>query len=305
MHIVKEVRVTAPETPTRLLNFCDGLFDSLPTKSSLKKAFKRNEIFVNHAPASSGYWIKDGDTVQLMDLELQPPKPYNLPLNILYEDDFLAAIEKPAGLPVSGNSYRTLQNAVAGLLKLSSQPDALPWPKPAHRLDVPTSGIVLVAKTAGARVKLGELFEKKTISKTYHAIVVGTAPDYQKIKLPVNGKAACSEVFTEKVFPALRTTAMSLVRLHPITGRTHQLRIHLEAIGHPIVGDTLYGEDVGIRHKGLFLAATAVSFQHPMTELPLEIHCQVPHKFHSLMHRETRRWNAYQTERPASSETGL
>jgi 23S rRNA pseudouridine1911/1915/1917 synthase len=294
MHTIKEHIVSnAPNQPVRLLNYCEGLFPGLPTKSSIKKAFKRGEIYLNHQPALSGHWVQLGDRIQWMDLENHPPQPYRLDLSVLYEDEHIAALDKPAGIPVSGNQFRTLQNAAANCLKLSSQEDGLKWPKPAHRLDVPTSGIVLFAKTAKARIRLGEIFEKHQITKTYHAIVVGKPEEKGMVDEPIGGKIASSCYEVTKTVNAIRTEYLSLVRLTPKTGRTHQLRIHLNHIGHPIAGDPNYGEDVGIRHKGLFLAATRLEFRHPITGQAIVITSEIPHKFHSLLAREQRRWEKY------------
>lgn len=295
MHIIKEIVVGEINRPARLTNYCEGMFIGLPTKSSLKKAFKRQEIYVNQQPATSGYWIQPGDKIQWVDHELKQPDSYHLQLSVLYEDDYLAAVEKPAGIPVSGNQFRTLQNAAPFNLQPSLEPDALKWPKPVHRLDVPTSGIVLFAKTALSRIRLGAAFEHHQIQKTYQAVVVGTPPAEGEISTKIDQKSAQTYFQTLRTVPTLRTGSMSLVQLKPITGRTHQLRIHMAELGHPIVGDSNYGEDVGIRHKGLFLAAVKLSLLHPLLNHQLTIDCPTPHKFHSLLAREQRRWERHQS----------
>ena len=295
MHIIKEIVVGEINRPARLTNYCEGMFIGLPTKSSLKKAFKRQEIYVNQQPATSGYWIQPGDKIQWVDHELKQPDSYHLQLSVLYEDDYLAAVEKPAGIPVSGNQFRTLQNAAPFNLQPSLEPDALKWPKPVHRLDVPTSGIVLFAKTAHSRIRLGAAFEHHQIQKTYQAVVVGTPPAEGEISTKIDQKSAQTYFQTLRTVPTLRTGSMSLVQLKPITGRTHQLRIHMAELGHPIVGDPNYGEDVGIRHKGLFLAAIKLSLLHPLLNHQLTIDCPTPHKFHSLLAREQRRWERHQS----------
>ena len=295
MHIIKEIVVGEINRPARLTNYCEGMFIGLPTKSSLKKAFKRQEIYVNQQPATSGYWIQPGDKIQWVDHELKQPDSYHLQLSVLYEDDYLAAVEKPAGIPVSGNQFRTLQNAAPFNLQPSLEPDALKWPKPVHRLDVPTSGIVLFAKTAHSRIRLGAAFEHHQIQKTYQAVVVGTPSAKGEITSKIDQKSAHTYFQTLRTVPTLRTGSMSLVQLNPITGRTHQLRIHMAELGHPIVGDPNYGEDVGIRHKGLFLAAIKLSLLHPLLNHQLTIDCPTPHKFHSLLAREQRRWERHQS----------
>ena len=298
MHVIKEHIVSFVEKPTRLSDFCNGLFPGLPTRSSIKKAFKRKEIYLNDEPADSGHWIQVGDRIQWMDLEDHPPQPYHLDPTILYEDDYLIAVNKPAGIPVSGNQFRTLQNALPHNTKPSSQPDSLKWPKPVHRLDAPTTGIVLFAKTAQARSLLGEQFEFHQVQKTYHAIVVGKLEGKGEIRQSIDGKEAISRYESLQVISSLRTNFLSLIQLKPITGRTHQLRIHLNTIGHPIVGDPLYGDDVAIRHKGLFLTASEIELIHPIHHTQLIIKCPVPHKFQSLMERESRRWSNYHSDNP-------
>jgi RluA family pseudouridine synthase len=291
MLVVEEHTIIEVNEPTRLTNYCEGVFAGLTTKSSLNKAFKRDEIWLNGELATSGLWIKKGDLVQRVDNERYPPKPYNLQLMIRYEDDHLAIVDKPAGIPVSGNQYRTLQNAAAGCITESPLPDHFKWPKPVHRLDVPTTGLVVFAKTSIARVALGHLFEKQQIKKTYHAVVVGKPQPKGTITTCIEEKVAITLFETLQTVNSLRTTSVSLVRLFPQTGRTHQLRIHMEQLGHPIIGDPLYGEDVGIRHKGLFLTASAIEFKHPVTHQIISVDQGLPHKFMSFLVREQRRWD--------------
>lgn len=296
MHVIKSHKVSSIPNKIRLIQYCEGLFAGLPSKSSIKKAFKRKEIYLNQEIAETGHWVQVGDVIDWVDLENHPPQPYQVDLKVLYEDDFLIAVEKPAGLPVNGNQFRTLQNALPFNTQPSDQIDALKWPRPVHRLDTQTTGIVLCAKTAKSRKSLGEQFENHQIKKTYHAIVVGQLKGNGIIEKAIDGKKAISNYESIKIIKSLRTEYLTLVKLSPVTGRTHQLRIHMNSLGHPIVGDPIYGDDVAIRHKGLFLTASRVELIHPKHQTPLIVDCPTPYKFHSLLAREERRWLKYHKE---------
>ncbi|MEM9991827.1 MAG: RluA family pseudouridine synthase, partial [Bacteroidota bacterium] len=235
------------------------------------------------------------DRLECVDLALPPPEPYRLSLEVVYEDDWIAVVNKPSGLVVSGNQFRTLENALLHNLLSSKQPDALRAFRTAHRLDAPTSGLVLIAKTASVRVELGKLFEERRIHKRYQAIVIGKTAAVGDITSPIEQKEAYSKYECVKCVPSLRNQYLSLLNLYPTTGRTHQLRIHLASIGHPIMGDKQYGKAGEImKHKGLFLAAVALEFQHPITTEHLQITIDMPHKFKSLLTREERRWHNWQ-----------
>ena len=118
--------------------------------------------------------ITGGETIVLYDLEESlVKKTFKSALEIVYEDDFLAIINKPAGILVSGNKLKTIVNALPFNLHKSTQPDVLSFPLPVHRLDFPTSGLLIVAKTNKTLVAFGKMFEKKQIFKTYHAIAIG------------------------------------------------------------------------------------------------------------------------------------
>jgi RluA family pseudouridine synthase len=266
----------------------------IPSRKGLKKAISRGEIRINDQRAYSGDWIVPGQQITLVDLERNPPKPFPLTLEIIYEDEYIAVINKPAGIRVSGNEYRTIQNAVVGQIALSKQPDALKWARPVHRLDQPTSGLLLIAKTASALIALGNMFKDRLIEKTYEAVVIGTLAQKQIINTEIEDKSARTHCELITQVNSLKNDHLTHVRLSPKTGRTHQLRIHLSGIGHPIMGDQQYGISGQIfTEKGLFLAAVALSFIHPITAVHVEINIPTPHKFISLLEREQRRWMKY------------
>lgn len=278
----------------RLSDYLIGRFEAVSTRKGIKKAILQHRIRVNDQLATTGYWVKNNDLITLLEVQTAPPKDFDLELEIPYEDDFLAVVVKPAGIPVSGNLFKTLYNALGDNLKRSSQPDGLRWPLPIHRLDTATSGLVIVAKTHGVRVALGEMLENKSIQKRYRAILQGTLLGDGTIDSPVQEKEALSKFHVVENIPTLKDTSLTLVDFFPITGRTHQLRIHASSMGTPIVGDKLYQNNTAMKtDKGLFLCAVEVQFQHPVTNEKLHIEIPMPEKFTTYLEREKRRFLKY------------
>lgn len=290
MKIIQTIIAEEDAGGARLSDYLVGKSVHLPSRKSVKKAIDRGCVRVEGQISDTGRRIQPGYCIDILSPDL--PSPRVLPLNIpvVYEDDTLAVVNKPSGIPVSGNQFRTVQQALPHNLQPSPLPDALRTPQPVHRLDAPTSGLLLVAKTAAAAVQLGQLFEQRAIQKTYEAIVIGTLPEEGKFTTPVQATTAITHFFRKEVSPSLRNSTLSWVVLQPLTGRTHQLRIHLAEAGHPIMGDNLYGNPGEIyKGKGLFLCATALSWTHPFTGENIHIRIDPPNKFPLLMARERRR----------------
>jgi RluA family pseudouridine synthase len=278
----------------RLYDYAQQIFPTIPSRKGIKKAIAREEIIVDGEKTTTGWWVKPGQKIELLESNINPPKEYQLKLEVVYEDEYFAVINKPAGISVSGNQFRTIQNALIGNIKPSKEVDALRWAKPVHRLDNPTSGLLLIAKTANALVKLGQKFQHKEIHKKYCAIVIGKTPTKGIIDLDIEGLKSLTEYELVRVVSSLRNEFLSLVELFPKTGRTHQLRIHLSKLGYPILGDKLYGNEGEIlQGKGLFLSAIELQFNHPITDEPLIIKIDTPYKFNALLDREAKRWKKY------------
>ena len=274
----------------RLQEYAGTVFEKLQSRSAVKKCIAKKCILINGAIAETSNWIKAGQLIELIAPDTNPKKVFQLEIEVIYEDDYFAAINKPAGFPTNGNYYKTIENALPYNLKTSTQTDALNFPKPVHRLDNPTSGILLIAKTKSAQIQLHHQFEAKTIQKTYHAIAVGKLPLSGIITTNVNSQSALTEYTTVSQINALQNKYLTLVKLTPKTGRTHQLRVHLSELGFPIVGDKLYAPKNVMMHKGLFLAATTISLSHPITKKSTTLSIPLPKKFVSYLNREEKRY---------------
>jgi RluA family pseudouridine synthase len=294
MMIKDKHRVPEGISDVRLSDYARTAFPMIPSRKGIAKAIKRGEIWINGKPGQSGDWVQTGQTLELRDLQQRAPKTYPLPLKVVFEDQYLAVIDKPPGIEVSGNKFRTVENALTRCLSRSKLPDALSWPRPVHRLDYSTSGLLLVAKTASAQVFLGRLFEVRGIRKRYCAVVMGQLSGSGHVNEPINGLPAQSKYVTAETVPSLRNGHLTRVDLYPVTGRTHQLRIHMASIGHPIVGDQTYGEQGNVlKGKGLFLAAVELRFPHPANQQQISVSIDIPPKFKSLLKREQTRWEKY------------
>lgn len=282
MKILETHIVPAIQERIRLQEYAVDLFTALPTKNSLKKAIKKGLVLVDGQVTSTGQWVEKGQKLQLVEKVISK-KIFRLEMEVLFEDDYIAVVRKPAGFPTSGNFFRTVENALPHNLKVSNKPDALSYPLPAHRLDGPTSGLLLCAKTRKCLIKLQEDFSQKKIQKIYHALCRGEISELLLVSVPIEGKSAITEVYPKKLY-GISEKDYTLVKLIPLTGRTHQLRIHLSSIGHPIVGDREYGvEETGLfKGRSLFLFATKISFEHPVERRRITLSINLPKKLRKL-----------------------
>ncbi len=260
-----------------------GIFQAAITKTALKKVLKKQYITVNGLIASTATFINGGELISLsIDEEVSPKKKLIFPLKVLFEDEYLAVIHKPAGILVSGNKFKTIANALAQNLKRSKLPDAA-VPKPVHRLDFATTGILLVGKTSSSIRALNKIFENRGVTKIYYAVTIGEMDKQGEITTEVDGKQSQSNYTLCETVSSERFGKLNLVKLEPQTGRRHQLRKHLAAIGNPILGDKDYGiENLILNGKGLYLHAYSLQFIHPFTNEEVCLKDELPERFVKL-----------------------
>ena len=267
----------------RLSDYVVGVFQAITSKKGMKKAITKQLVLVNGEPGHSSNYIKGGETIVLLQEEVQVAVANigSLGIEVLHEDDYLAIVYKPPGLVVSGNQKRTLYNALPNLLTPSTQIDVAPLPDPIHRLDYPTSGVLLVGKTRSMITSLNKLFEKREVEKVYYAVTSGKMKNKTKtVKTAIKGKSAISKLKLVESIPSDKYESLNLVKLMPETGRKHQLRIHLADYGTPILGDQMYGKEGKISvGKGLYLHGYSLKFVHPVTSETVLIKKSPPKKF--------------------------
>ena len=260
------------------------------SRSRVQRLIAAGDITVNGQPAKPGQRLNIGDRVDIT-IPPAPPqelKPEAIPLKIIYEDDDLLVVDKPAGLtvhPAPGHAEHTLVNAIlAHFPHLADIGDSL-RPGVVHRLDKDTSGVMLVAKNAAAQADLAKQFKSHSVTKAYLALVRGKLEPEEGVieadigRDPRNRKrmavvAEGREARTDYRVVEYRGNH-TLLEVMPETGRTHQIRVHLAAIGFPVVGDKVYG----VKSKHLsrqFLHACRLGFKLPSTGEYVEFQSELP-----------------------------
>lgn len=227
------------------------------TRSHVKRMINEGAILVNDVPQKPGYRLKPGDVVALIAREPRPSKaePENIPLSVIYEDETLLVVDKPPGMvvhPAAGNYHGTLVNALLFHCKDLSGIGGVKRPGIVHRLDKNTSGLIVVAKSDRVHASLAAQFKERRVSKRYTALVHGMMRDDQgtialeigrhpkdRKKMSAYSKRGRTSLTCWQV--AERFSGATLLDVEIKTGRTHQIRVHLHAIGHPVIGDDTYG----------------------------------------------------------------
>ncbi len=269
------------EKQERLSDHLPGKFESIQSKKGMKKAIEKRLVKLNGETGHTADYVQGGEIVELYQSKPKEHKTkIDLDLEVLYEDEFLAVVNKPAGIVVSGNKKWKLENALNSNLSLSKEKDALTRAEPIHRLDLPTSGALLCGKTHKVVMALNKLFEEKKIDKTYHAVTIGNMDTEGNIENILKGKLATTDYKVIASIESEKFEFLNLVALHPKTGRRHQLRIHMLELKNPILGDAKYGiAGKVLKGKGLYLHATSLEFVHPVTKENLKVESNLPKKF--------------------------
>ena len=275
----------------RLATYVVGLYTDLLSKKSIKKAIGRGEFSLYDPEGNPTTWVIPGGSIKRTTAPLAPPEPYDLEMKVVYEDDSLAVIIKPAGIEVSGNKRRTVVAALSGNLTPSAAPDAMAWAKPVHRLDYSTSGLLLIAKTQSAMIALHGAFANRLIEKEYRAVVMGAISGSQEFRSMIDGKYSHSKAALLERIPSLKNGELCRMALVPMTGRKHQLRLHLAEAGFPILGDPLYSpEEQTLKGKGMFLCSVKLGFTHPLSGEQQRVEIPEPAKWQTFLDRERKLW---------------
>lgn len=278
--------------------------DTSLSRSMIQKLLEDDKIMVNGKKEKASYKVQQGDTIQI---EIEPPKEVKLeaqeiPLDVVYEDKDILVVNKQKGLvvhPGSGNWEGTLVNAIMAHCKdsLSGIGGEL-RPGIVHRLDKDTSGLLIIAKNDKAHIAMSEQIKNREVKKTYIALVRGTiAENEATVNMPIGRstkdrkKMAVTKAGKEAIthFSVLEryTTSKASYTLLEIkidTGRTHQIRVHMAEIGHPVIGDMVYSNgknEFGV--EGQCLHAKRLEFRHPVTGKPMVLEAELPEYFEKIV----------------------
>lgn len=271
------------------------------SRSMLQKLISEQKITVNGKSAAKSYLVKEGDIIEIdvpepVELDVVPE---NIPIEIVYQDEYLLVVNKPKGMvvhPAAGNYSGTLVNALLYHCKgqLSSINGVI-RPGIVHRIDKNTSGLLIVAKTDKAHIGLAEQIKAHTFTREYHAVVCERLKSPTGIieapigRHPIDRKKMC---VTEKNSKEAKTeyTVLeefnnhSYVKLKLFTGRTHQIRVHMAYIGHPVVGDDVYGKPSKYC-EGQCLHAKKIGFVHPIDGKYYEFDSELPDYFKFVLNK--------------------
>ncbi len=270
------------------------------SRSSLQRLIRDGHVTVGGRSVKPNTSVRPGErvAVEISDPAPSTPVPEDLPLPILYEDTDLVVVDKPAGMvvhPSAGHAAGTLVNALLHHIGDLSGIGGELRPGIVHRLDRGTSGVMVVAKHDRAHQELSRQFRDREVEKEYIALVWGVVQAGRRIDTPIgrdpvqrqrmSARARRARSAVTRVTRATQLPGVSLVQVAILTGRTHQIRVHLSSIGHPIVGDALYG---GVRRRvpanlralsrleRPFLHAHRLAFHHPSDGRPMEYESPLP-----------------------------
>ena len=286
------------------------------SRARVQLLIEAGQVRVDGHTAKPKQKLHGGESIEIEGAPHPPPlhaEAEDIPLDVLYEDDYLAVINKPAGMMVHAGSGATddarnrgtLVNALLYHFNHLSDVGGDLRPGIVHRLDKQTSGIILVAKDDSTHRKLGDMFSRRQVAKTYIALVHGNvAKDNITVTLPIardlirrtrmttrrsDGRSAISHV---KVLERIQSPygAFTLVEVRIETGRTHQIRVHMQSLGNPVVGDTLYGAphvipglDSELNLDRNFLHAAHLSFAHPKSNKAMDVDAPLPTRLQAFL----------------------
>lgn len=296
------IKVTMPEE-TLGMRLDKALSIALSkTRNHIEILFDEGHIWVNGKNEKPSYRVKENDVVEYEEKELVPSemKKENIPLDIVYEDEDLMVINKPRGMvvhPANGHHEGTLVNALLGYCTDLSGINGVERPGIVHRIDKDTSGLLVVCKNDFAHNEIAKQLKDKTMHREYYALCKGVIKEddgkiiapigrdsYDRLKMAVdvkNGKEAITFFHVEERF-----NQYTLVSVRLFTGRTHQIRVHMHYIGHPLEGDPLYGKKKNLLFQnGQLLHAYRITFIHPRTQKEMTFEVPLPDDFKAVLER--------------------
>ena len=294
------INLTAQNPGERIDRFLSKDLETL-SRSYLQKLLKDGEISVNGKPVKANYKVSEGDKIQIRIPEPENPDilPENIPLDILYEDDDILVVNKPKGMvvhPAPGHYSHTLVNAVMYHCgeRLSGINGVL-RPGIVHRIDMDTTGSLLICKNDRAHQILAEQLKEHSITRRYHAVVYG---NFREDEGTVDKEIGRHPVDRKKMSTHSSSGRRAVTHYHVLerfgkytyieceleTGRTHQIRVHMSSIGHPILGDSVYGPAKSpFTLQGQTLHAKILGIHHPTTGKYMEFDAPLPEYFVRLL----------------------
>ncbi len=299
--------IQADEVGLRLDRYLTSVLTGV-SRTTIQQLIADGSVLVNGRPSKPGYALRSGDEVQVFSLKQKNAtanvKPQLLPLDVVYEDKDLLVVNKAAGMvvhPAPGHYDDTLVNALLARYPDIQRDGTEQRPGILHRLDKDTSGLIIVARNAATQAALAEQMKRRKIVKRYLALVEGVvALDQGSIDAPIGRNqrhrqqmaitaVGSREARTHfRVLERFQRHTLLLVELE--TGRTHQIRVHLKAIGHPIVGDPVYGSGSVIRGSTLkrqFLHASQLRFTHPTTGAVIDLEAPLPDDLQAVLSQKS------------------
>lgn len=298
--MTRELTAATEHAGVRLDAFLSA--DGALTRSQAARLIAEGRVRVNGKPAAKSARLSGGETVTVDVPQLRETAlpPQDIPLDVVYEDDDVIVVNKPTGLvvhPAPGHPDGTLVNAL-----LYHCGDSLSGiggekrPGIVHRIDRDTSGLIIAAKNDAAHLALSAQLKDHSLSRTYECLVTGnmkqdsgtvdapigrSSADRKKMAVVPTGRRAVTHWEVVARYPGV-----THLRCRLETGRTHQIRVHMAHIGHPILGDTVYGAKKPVPGlTGQCLHATGLRFVHPRTGEPVELHCPLPPEFTAMLQK--------------------
>ncbi len=298
--MTRELTAATEHAGVRLDTFLSA--DGALTRSQAARLIAEGRVRVNGKPAAKSARLSGGETVTVDVPQLRETAlpPQDIPLDVVYEDDDVIVVNKPTGLvvhPAPGHPDGTLVNAL-----LHHCGDSLSGiggekrPGIVHRIDRDTSGLIIAAKNDAAHLALSAQLKDHSLSRTYECLVTGnmkqdsgtvdapigrSSADRKKMAVVPTGRRAVTHWEVVARYPGV-----THLRCRLETGRTHQIRVHMAYIGHPILGDTVYGAKKPVPGlTGQCLHATGLRFVHPRTGEPVELHCPLPPEFTAMLQK--------------------